>query len=96
MHQIMVEDSRKELTIEEQVEYEAGWMTWGKIKKWRFWLRREWWYIYILAATSVTLAILLVVFHHPVRFKCSFFSAVQQSDWNETDAESLCRRLSTG
>ena len=55
-----------QLTIEERIEYESGWITWGKIKDWRFWLRKDWWYVYLLCATAIAVAIVIACFHHPV------------------------------
>lgn len=55
-----------ELTEEERVEYEKGVLTWSKCKDWRFWIRKEWIWYYVLFIVLVVLVALMAFFHHSV------------------------------
>jgi len=55
-----------ELTEEERVEYEKGILTWSKVKNWRFWIRKEWIWYYVLFVLLVVLVALMAFFHHSV------------------------------
>lgn len=55
-----------ELTEEERVEYEKGILTWDKAKDWRFWIRKEWTWYYLLFLLIVVLVALMAFFHHSV------------------------------
>ena len=55
-----------ELTEEEREEYEKGILTWSKVKNWRFWIRKEWIWYYVLFVLLVVLVALMVFFHHSV------------------------------
>jgi hypothetical protein len=55
-----------ELTEEERVEYEKGILTWSKVKNWRFWIRKEWVWYYVLFVLLVVVVALMAFFHHSV------------------------------
>lgn len=55
-----------ELTEEERIEYEKGILTWSKVRDWRFWLRKEWTWYYILFVLIVVIVALMAFFHHTV------------------------------
>jgi hypothetical protein len=55
-----------ELTEEERVEYEKGILTWSKVKNWRFWIRKEWIWYYVLFVLLVVVVALMAFFHHSV------------------------------
>ena len=55
-----------ELTEEERVEYEKGILTWGKVKNWRFWIRKEWIWYYVAFVLIVVVVALMTFFHHSV------------------------------
>jgi len=55
-----------ELTEEERVEYEKGILTWGKVRNWRFWIRKEWIWYYVLFVLLVVVVALMAFFHHSV------------------------------
>jgi polyferredoxin len=55
-----------ELTEEERVEYEKGILTWSKVKNWRFWIRKEWTWYYVLFVLLVVVVALMAFFHHSV------------------------------
>lgn len=56
----------EELTEEERVEYEKGILTWGKVRNWRFWVRKEWIWYYIGFILIVVVVALMAFFHHSV------------------------------
>jgi hypothetical protein len=55
-----------ELTEEERVEYEKGILTWSKVRNWRFWIRKEWIWYYVLFVLLVVVVALMAFFHHSV------------------------------
>ena len=55
-----------ELTEEERIEYEKGILTWSKVKNWRFWIRKEWIWYYVLFVLLVVVVALMAFFHHSV------------------------------
>lgn len=55
-----------ELTEEERIEYEKGILTWGKVKDWRFWIRKDWTWYYVLFVVIVVIVALMTFFHHSV------------------------------
>jgi hypothetical protein len=55
-----------ELTEEEREEYEKGILTWSKVKSWRFWIRKEWTWYYILFVLLVVVVALMAFFHKDV------------------------------
>jgi hypothetical protein len=55
-----------ELTEEERVEYEKGIITWSKVKNWRFWIRKEWIWYYLVFVLIVVVVALMAFFHHSV------------------------------
>jgi hypothetical protein len=58
--------SDEELTEEERVEYEKGILTWGKVKNWRFWIRKEWIWYYLAFVLIVVVVALMTFFHKSV------------------------------
>ena len=58
----------EELTEEERVEYEKGILTWGKVRNWRFWIRKEWIWYYVAFVIIVVLVALMAFFHKTVSF----------------------------
>lgn len=55
-----------ELTEEERIEYEKGILTWSKVKNWRFWIRKEWIWYYLLFVLLVVVVALMAFFHKSV------------------------------
>jgi hypothetical protein len=55
-----------ELTEEERIEYEKGVLTWSKCKNWRFWIRKEWKWYYLIFLVIVVLVALMAFFHRSV------------------------------
>lgn len=55
-----------ELTEEERIEYEKGILTWSKAKDWRFWIRKEWTWYYLIFLLIVLVVALMTFFHHSV------------------------------
>lgn len=55
-----------ELTEEERIEYEKGILTWGKVRNWRFWIRKEWKWYYLAFVLIVVVVALMTFFHHSV------------------------------
>ncbi|WWC62935.1 uncharacterized protein I303_105533 [Kwoniella dejecticola CBS 10117] len=63
-------------------EYPAGWtkedeeaereflkkgmVDWKKLSAWRFWIRKEWWYWYIIAIVGAVLVILMSLYHDEI------------------------------
>ncbi|WVW85051.1 hypothetical protein I302_107087 [Kwoniella bestiolae CBS 10118] len=43
-----------------------GMFDWKKLTGWRFWIRKEWWYWYILLAIGAVLVILMSVYHDQI------------------------------
>ncbi|WWC71080.1 uncharacterized protein I206_105033 [Kwoniella pini CBS 10737] len=43
-----------------------GMIDWKKLSGWRFWIRKEWWYWYILAIVGVVLVILMSLYHDQI------------------------------
>lgn len=58
--------SDDELTEEERVEYEKGILTWGKVRNWRFWIRKEWIWYYLAFVLIVVVVALMAFFHKSV------------------------------
>ena len=58
--------SDEELTEEERVEYEKGILTWGKVRNWRFWIRKEWIWYYVVFVLIVVVVALMTFFHKSV------------------------------
>lgn len=57
---------REELTEEERVAYEKGILTWSKVMSWRFWIRKEWIWYYLVFVLLVVLVALMTFFHSTV------------------------------
>lgn len=55
-----------ELTEEERIEYERGILTWAKCKHWRFWIRKEWIWYYVILVVVIVLVALMTFFHKSV------------------------------
>jgi len=55
-----------ELTEAEREEYEKGVLTWAKCKNWRFWIRKEWLWYYVIFVVLVVLVALMTFFHKSV------------------------------
>jgi hypothetical protein len=55
-----------ELTEEERIEYEKGILTWSKVMNWRFWIRKEWIWYYLVFVLLVVLVALMTFFHSTV------------------------------
>ena len=56
----------EELTEEERVAYEKGILTWSKVMSWRFWIRKEWIWYYLVFVLLVVLVALMTFFHSTV------------------------------
>ncbi len=65
-HHSIMNETEEELTEDERIEYEKGIISWAKIRNWRFWIRREWLWWYILAVILVILVALMAFFHQSV------------------------------
>ncbi|BEJ10710.1 hypothetical protein CspHIS471_0101320 [Cutaneotrichosporon sp. HIS471] len=53
----------KEDEEEEKVFLKAGLFCWRDLYSWRFWIRLEWWYWYIILILCTVLVILMTVYH---------------------------------
>jgi len=61
-----MQETDEELTEDERIEYEKGLITWGKVKNWRYWIRKEWWYYYVIVLVIVVLVALMLFFHKSI------------------------------
>lgn len=61
-----MQETDDELTEDEREEYENGIITFSKVKNWRFWIRREWLWWYIIGIILVILVALMAFFHRSV------------------------------
>lgn len=62
----IMHETEAELTEDEREAYEDGIMTWDKAKNWRFWIRKEWTWYYVIFVLLVVLVGLMAGFHHAV------------------------------
>ncbi|ORY25935.1 hypothetical protein BCR39DRAFT_542633 [Naematelia encephala] len=65
-HHGIMQETEAELTDDELIEYEKGILTWDKAKSWRFWIRKEWIWWYIVLIILVVLVALMAFFHHSI------------------------------
>jgi hypothetical protein len=71
-HHGIMEETEEELTEDERIEYEKGVISWEKAKNWRFWLRKEWIWYYVIFIVLVVLVGLMAFFHTDVSICQSF------------------------
>ncbi|WVQ73516.1 hypothetical protein IAR50_003088 [Cryptococcus sp. DSM 104548] len=43
-----------------------GMIDWDEMKRWKFWIRKDWWYWYILLAVGIVLVCLVVLYHDDI------------------------------
>ena len=83
-----------ELTEEERVEYEKGILTWSKVRNWRFWIRKEWAWYYVLFVLIVVVVALMAFFHHSVSSNLKKRTAVaDRTDHRLVDA--ICEEITS-
>ena len=68
-HHHIMQETDEELTEDERIEYEKGLITWEKAKSWRFWIRKEWTWIYVVLILLIVLVALVAFFHSQVSLK---------------------------
>ena len=66
LHHSTMQETDQELTEDERAAYEAGILDWNKMKSWRYWIRREWLWYYILGLVIVVVVGLMAFFHKDV------------------------------
>lgn len=62
----IMHETEEELTEDEREAYESGILTWDKAKSWKFWIRKEWTWYYVIFVLLVILVGLMAGFHHQV------------------------------
>ncbi|WVR06637.1 hypothetical protein IAU60_003669 [Kwoniella sp. DSM 27419] len=50
----------------ERLFLSKGMIEWRDLRSWRFWIRKEWWYWYIIAVVAAVLVALMTIFHDDI------------------------------
>ncbi|TYJ53388.1 hypothetical protein B9479_005988 [Cryptococcus floricola] len=56
----------KEDEEEERQFLSQGMIDWNELKQWRYWIRKEWWFWYILGAVGIVLVCLMSLYHDEI------------------------------